>query len=451
MKPDDLSRRGFLTAGGVLVVGLGLSGTQTTRAAAQAVATAPAAWPTDRYLGKTVAPNQVDAFLALHGDGSLTVFTGKVDIGTGGRAALRQMVAEELGIAVERITEMIEGDTALSPDQGPTGGSQGISRGGQELRRAAATARQALLALGAQRLGLPAADLEAVDGVVRPRAGGPGIVYGDLVGKRQFGLPIDPKAPLRAPTDFRYIGMSVPRPDVPAKVTGRNRYVQDLKLPGMLHGHAIRPPAIGAGLVSVDESSIASIPGARVVRVGGFLGVVAEREWDAVRAARLLKAQWSAGTGLPDSATLPDAVRATSVVRDQAIAKKGDLSALTAGAPDIKTLAATYWWPLQTHGSIGPSCGVADVRADRATIWTPSQGTHRYQAGFARILGLPKERVRLVYVDGAGSYGQNGAEDAACAAAPRSKAVGRPVRVPWSRAEDQRMDPKGPPQPAVPA
>jgi CO/xanthine dehydrogenase Mo-binding subunit len=442
-----ITRRAFLGSGGVLVVGLGLGARTVRRAAAQAAA--PAArpgWPADRYLGKTVAPDQVDAFLAVHADGTVTAFTGKVDLGTGARAAMRQMVAEELDVAIERITELIEGDTAVCPDQGGTGGSTGVSRGGQELRRAAATARQALLTLAAQRLGRPAGDLEVADGVVRPKGGGPGVSYGELIGDRQLGLKIDARAPLKPPSAFRHIGRSVPRPDVPAKVTGRHLYVQNLTLPGMLHGRAIRPPALGATLQSVDESSIAGIPGARVVRVGGFLGVVAEREWDAVRAARALRARWSAGTGLPDHAALAVAVRATRVVRDQDVARQGDLSALGAPGPGVRTLGATYWWPVQTHGSLGPSCGVADVRPDGATIWTPSQATHRFREAFARILDLPRETVRLIYLDGAGSYGQNGAEDAACDAALLSRAVGRPVRVQWMREDEHGWDPKGPPQ-----
>ena len=442
-----ITRRTFLGAGGALVVGFGLGGRAVRRAAAQAATSAPVAgWPADRYLGKTVAPDQVDAFLAIHADNTITVFTGKVDLGTGGRAAMRQMVAEELDVPIERITELIEGDTALCPDQGGTGGSTGISRGGQELRRAGATAREALVALAAQRLGRPVGDLEVVDGVVRPKGGGPGVSYGDLIGDRQLGLKIDAKAPLKPSSAYRYIGQSVPRPDVPAKVTGRHLYVQNLTLPGMLHARVIRPPAAGAALQSVDESSIAAIPGARVVRLGSFLGVVAEREWNAVRAARALRAQWSAGAGLPDFVTLADGVRATRVVRDQDVAKKGDLTPLGAPGPGVKTLGATYWWPIQTHGSLGPSCGVADVRADGATIWTSSQATHRFRETFARLLGLPRDRVRLIYLDGAGSYGQAGAEDAACDAALLSRAVGRPVRVQWSREDEHVWDPKGPPQ-----
>ncbi len=445
---DGLTRRGFLRAGGALVVALGV-GPRGRGAAAQGGApasAAPAAWPADRFLGKTVAPDEVDAFVAIHPDSTVTLFTGKVDIGTGGRAALRQMLAEDLDVAIDRITTMVEGDTALTPDQGPTAGSQGISRGGQELRRVAATARAALLALGAQRLGRPVAELETADGTVRPRDGGPGVPYGALIGDRRFGIKVDPRAPLRSPADFRWIGRSVPRPDVPAKVTGRNLYVTDVRLPGMLHARVLRPPAPGATLASVDEASIAGIPTARVVRLGSFLGVVAEHEWDAVRAAGQLRAQWTGGTGLPELATLPDSVRRSPVARDQELARTGDPGSLIAGAPGTRTLAATYWWPIQTHGSIGPSCAVADVRPDRATIWTPSQATHRFRPAFARILGLPPGRVRVIFVDGAGSYGQNGYEDAACDAALLSRAVGRPVRVQWSRGDEHGWDPKGPPQ-----
>jgi nicotinate dehydrogenase subunit B len=433
----NLSRRGFLKTGGALIVGFGLGRHGARVAGAQTI---PGA---DRFLGKPLKADTVDSFLAIHADGSLTVFSGKVDLGTGARAAFRQMVAEELDVPIERIA-LIEGDTALTPDQGGTGGSYGVPRGGMQLRRAAATAREALLGLAAARLGQPVADLEARDGMVRPKAGGSGVSYGELVGDRRLNVPLDPKAPVKPPKDFRYIGQSVPRPDVPAKVTGRHGYVHDLKLPRMVHARVIRPPAIGATLVSVNESSIATIPGARVVRIGSFLGVVAEREWDAVRAARRLEARWSGGGGLADQATLYDALRSSALVRDEVIARKGDVSALGAMAGGLRMVTATYRWPMQTHGSIGPSCGVADVRADQATVWTASQATHRFQSAFAKILGLPTDRVRLIYLDGAGSYGQNGADDAACDAALLSKAVGRPVRVQWMREDEHGWDPKGP-------
>jgi len=431
-----LSRRAFLAAGGALVVAFRLP----VRACAQSVP------GTDRFLGKPVAPDLVDSYLAVHADGSLTIFVGKVDIGTGGRIAMRQIVAEELDVPPERIA-MIEGDTALTPNQGATAGSYGIARGGTQLRQAAATARQALIAQAAQKLNKPAAELDVADGVVRAKDGSASIAYGDLVGDQRFNVKLDPKALVKSPDHFRFIGKSLRRPDIPSKITGLHRYVHDLTLPGMLHARVVRPPAIGATLASVDESSVAAIPTARVVRIQNFLAVVAEREWDAVRAAAALRATWTPGAGLPDAAREFEAMRASRVVRDQEIAKKGDIAALNAPAPGLtRTLSAQYRWPIQTHGSIGPSCGVADVRDGRATIWTSTQNVHGFQATCARLLGLEASRVRVIYRDGAGSYGPNGADDAAAEAALLSRTLGRPVRVQWSRQEEHGLDPKGPAQ-----
>src|SRR6185436_2636090 len=334
-----VSRRSFLAAGGVLIVGLGLDG--LGRAGAQSIPDA------DRFLGKSLAPDAVDSFLAVHRDGSATIFVGRVDLGTGGRIAMRQIAGEELDIPLERIA-MIEGDTALTPNQGGTGGIYGIARGGSQLRLAAATARRGLVDLAAQRLGRPAGDLEVADGVVRGKDGTGSVSYGELIGDRAFNLKVDAAAPLKSPDRFRFIGKSLPRPDVPEKVTGHHRYLHDLTLPGMLHARVVHPPAFGATLVSVDEASIAGIAGARTVRMQSFLAVVAEREWDALRAARALKTQWGAGTGLPDHAKEFDAMRTSRVVRDQEVARKGDLAALSAPPAGTRTLAASYRWPMQT-------------------------------------------------------------------------------------------------------
>jgi nicotinate dehydrogenase subunit B len=439
-----LSRRRFLggglAAGGALIVGFGWSG----RAPAQTLPDA------NRFLGKSLAPDAVDSYLAVHADGSVTIFVGKVDLGTGHRIAMRQITGDELGIAPDRIA-MIEGDSALTPNQGATGGSYGVARGGMQLRQAAATARQALIALAASRLARPESDLDTADGAVSVRGGGASVSFADLIGGRTFNLKLDPKAPYRTADRVRYIGASLPRPDVPEKVTGTHHYLQDLTLPGMLHARVIRPPAGGASLVSVDESSLAGVPGARVARIQNFLAVLAEREWDAVRGARALKATWSTGAGTPpaglgDQSALYDSMKTGRVVRDQEVAKRGDLSALGTPPAGTRTLAGEYRWPFQTHGSMGPSCGVADVRADRVTIWSSSQGTHNLAATCARVLGLERDRVRVIYLDGAGSYGPNGADDAAMEAALLSRAIGRPVRVQWTREEEHGLDPKGPAQ-----
>jgi CO/xanthine dehydrogenase Mo-binding subunit len=428
-----LSRREFLQAGGALVIGLGFAGTPR----AQVITGADAA------LGKTLDVGELDGFLAVHADSTVTLYCGKVDLGQGLRIAIRQMAAEELGITVDRIA-MIEGDTALTPDQGATAGSSGVTRGGAQIRQAAATAREALIRMAAAQSGRPAAELEAVDGMIRPKAGGSGIAIGSLVGEKRFGMKIDPKAPLKDPTTYLIVGKPLPRPDVPAKVSGRHVFVHDLAVDGMLHGRAIRPPSVGAKLLEVDAASIKDIPGARVVRIESFLGVVADDEWDAVQAARLLKARWSGGNALIGHERVREWMRAGPFDAEEFLVRKGEARAQLAAA--AKRLTAEYYWPLQTHGSMGPSCAVADVRDGKATIWTASQATHRFRDAFAAFLGLPKSSVRLIYLDGAGCYGMNGHDDAAADAALLSRAVGRPVRVQWMREDEHGWDPKGPPQ-----
>jgi CO/xanthine dehydrogenase Mo-binding subunit len=428
-----LSRRAVVQ-GGALTVGFALAGFATNASAQPARIAGPAA--------RVVDPGQVDSYLTLNADGTATLFTGKVDLGQGLRIALRQMCAEELGIAPARI-KYVEGDTALCPDQGRTAGSNGIQRGGVQIRQAAATARQALIEIAAKHLGHKPEDLMAADGQVRPRLGGEGIAYARLLDGKQFNLRLDPKAPLKKPQDFVYIGKPLSRPDVPAKCTGSHIFVHDFTLPNMLHARVVRPPAIGARLNAVDEGSIKDIPGAKTVRIENFLAVVAEDEWNCVRALRALKTQWSEWAGLPEQSALIETLRAASASQE-VIENRGErLAQLPVGG---RTLAASYFWPLQSHGSIGPSCAVADVRADGATIWTASQATHAYWPHFARTLGLPKERVRVVYLDGAGCYGMNGHEDAAVEAALLSKSVGRPVRVQWMREDEHGWDPKGPAQ-----
>ena len=287
-------------------------------------------------------------------------------------------------------------------------------------------------------------DLVASNGEVRPKSGGTGVRFADLIGGRNFNLKLDPKAPLKDPATYTLVGKPLARPDVPAKCTGSFTYMQDFSLPGMVHARVIRPPAIGAKLVSVDEFSIKDFAGASVVRIKDFLAVVASDEWTAIRAARALRAQWSEWSGLPEQGKLIATLRADPGITDEVLVTRGQPEA--SGREGAKTLTASYFWPMQSHGSIGPSCAVADVNADAATVWTASQGTHGNRNTFARFLGLPRDKVRLIYLDGAGCYGMNGHEDAAADAAILSRAVGRPVRVQWSREDELGFDPKGPPQ-----
>lgn len=427
------SRRDVLKAGGAIIVSFALGGGLPKRVKAQNATDA----------GKPLDTHAVDSFIAIHPDGSVTLYTSHVDVGTGLRIAMPQMAAEELGVPIERIT-LVEGDTALTPDHGGTGGSTGIPRGAVEVRQAAATARQALLKLGAQQLQRQESQLTVADGQVRPIAGGAGVALGELVGGRRLSLEVDSKAPLKDPTHYALVGKPLLRPDVPGKCTGRHTYVQDFALPGMLHGRVIRPGAIGAKLLSVDESSIRAIPEVRVVRIENFLGVVAPDEWAAVRAARELKASWSEWQGLPGNEGLERYVREGAVQRSEQLVTKGDPSAALTTA--TQQFSASYSWPCQSHASLGPSCAIADVRADGATVWSSTQGTYGLRASLSRIFGIPQDKLRVIYLDGAGSYGGNGNDDAAADAVLLSRAVGRPVRVQWMRHDEHGWDPKGPPQ-----
>ena len=431
VKNSRFSRRAILK-GGAMTVGFALTGLP-----GRAIAQGPAG------ATRSLDPKAVDSFLAVNGDGTVTLYCGKVDLGQGLRISIPQIAAEELGIGVDKI-KFVEGDTALTPDQGRTSGSNGIQRGGMQIRQAAATARKALIDLAAQRLNAKPEDLVASGGEVKPKTGGAGISFANLIGGRQFDLKLDPKAPLKDPATYTIVGKALPRPDVPEKCFGTHIYMHDFALPDMLHARVIRPAAVGAKLVSVDESSIKDIPGAKVVRVKDLLAVVAGDEWNAIRASRALRAQWSEWTGLPAQTELAAALRADPDIVDETLVNKGSPAAQR---PDgAKALTATYYWPMQSHASIGPSCAVADVRADSATVWTASQGTHGNQGTFARFLGLPKDKVRLIYLEGSGCYGMNGHEDAAADAAILSRAAGRPVRVQWTREDELGWDPKGPPQ-----
>jgi len=428
---DALTRRAVVQ-GGALTVGFAFAAMRTRARAA-----------TGDAGPRPVDPNEVDAFLAVNGDGSVTVYCGKVDLGQGLRIAMRQIAGEELGIGVDMI-KYVEGDTALTPDQGRTSGSNGIQRGGMQLRRAAATARQALIELAAQRLNAAPDDLVAKDGEIKVKNGGAGIRFAELIGGTNFNLKLNPKARLKDPATYTLVGKPLPRPDVPAKCTGGFTYMQDFSVPGMAHARVLRPPAIGAKLTGVDEASIKNLPGASVVRIKDFLAVTADDEWTAVRAARALRAQWSEWSGLPAQHKLIATLRGDPQATDEMLINRGQPG--PSAQNGAVSRSASYFWPMQSHGSIGPSCAVADVRGDAATVWTASRGTHGNRKTFARFLGLPEEKVRLIYLDGAGCYGMNGHEDAAADAAIISRAVGRPVRVQWSRQDEHGWDPKGPPQ-----
>jgi nicotinate dehydrogenase subunit B len=424
------SRRDILKSGGALIVGFSLAG-RSGDALAQAGT-------------KPLALTAVDTFLAMDAKGMVTVYSGKVDLGTGIETALTQIVADELDVPFASI-KIVQGDTARTPDQGPTFGSLSIQNGGVQIRNAAAVARKALLELAATHLAAKPEELKVADGVVS--AGGKTVGYGDLIGGKAFSLTVDHTKPptTKDAKAYRIVGTPVPRLDIPDKVAARFTYMHDFRLPGMLHGRVVRPPAIGATLESVDEASIGGIPGiVKVVREGNFLGVVAENEWATIKAARQLKATWSQWEGLPEQAKLFDYIRAAKVAKDDVTGNVGN-AAEAMGKDGVKKLSATYDFAIHTHGSIGPSCAVAEFKDGKLTSWSASQATHNLQKQLAKMFGLPNESVRCIYLEGAGCYGRNGHEDAAADAALLAKAVGRPVRVQWMRADEHGWDPKGPP------
>ncbi|MGA8771928.1 MAG: molybdopterin cofactor-binding domain-containing protein [Rhodomicrobium sp.] len=394
--------------------------------------------------GKPIALNAVDSFLAIDAKGHVTVYSGKVDLGTGVETALAQIAADELDVPLEYVT-VVQGDTALTPDQGPTFGSLSIQIGGVQIRNAAAVARNALLELASTKLGAKPDELKIVSGIIS--VGEKSVTYGELTGGKSFSLTVDHKMPPKTkdPKDFKVVGTSIHRLDIPAKVSGTFTYMQDFRVPDMLHGRVVRPPAIGAKLESVDEASISGIPGiVKIVREGNFLGVVAENEWAAIKASQKLKATWSQWEGLPEKAKLFDYVRATKVAKDEVTGSAGN-TADAMGKAGIKKLSATYDFAIHTHGSIGPSCAIAEFKDGKLTLWTASQATHNLQKQLAKMFALPLENVRCIYVEGSGCYGRNGHEDAAADAALLAKAAGKPVRVQWSRADEHGWDPKGPP------
>jgi nicotinate dehydrogenase subunit B len=443
----DFSRRQIIEGAGVLAVGFAIGGTPGASTAAGAEAAV-----------RTVAPQSLDSWLAVARDGTVTLFTGRVDLGTGTETVFAQFVAEELDVPVTLI-RVVMGDTRLTPDQGKTTASLNVVRGSQPVRVAAAEARMVLVGLAAERLGIPAADLRTEGGFVLPRsAASGGVSYGDLIGDQRFsvtlevagrtaedisrGIMLEQKTPLKSPKDYKVVGTSVPRFDIPAKAAGTFEYVHNVRIPGMVHGRVVRPPAIGAKLLSVDGDSVRGIPGAQIVRRNDFLGVVAPREEDAIRAASAIQVEWSASERLPDFGSIYQELPRRAVVSDDLGYSQGDIAAgLARGGTRLK---ATYDFPFQAHAMIGPSCAVADVTAERAVIWSGSQWPQGDRSDIAKMLGLPVERVQLIWREASGSYGRLGCDDAAADAAIMSQIVGKPVRVQWMRHDEHGWEPVSP-------
>lgn len=423
---STVTRRDFLRSTGVLVVGFSFG--LHTRLDAAGVGEAIVPPPAD----------QLDSWLAINADGTITVFSGKVELGTGVSTALRQIVAEELDAPFGNIA-WVQGDSDRTVDQGPTVGSQTIKRGGAQLRMAAATARAALLELAAPKLGATPDALVIDNGLIQVQ-NDPSMrtSFDALLGGKRFERTVDRAAKPKSPREYTIVGKPLHRVELPAKMTGRHTYVQDVRVPGMLHARVIRPASIGAKLIGVDDNALKAIPGARVVRKENFLAVVAPREYDAIRAVEAVKPTWSESATLPAMSDLKRTLM--SIPATERVVTPGTVGA---GGTAVRRLSATYTWPFQMHASIGPSCGVADVRNGKATVWSSTQGAHTLKSAIAHLLQMQPDDVHVIWTEGSGCYGHNGSDDAAADAAVISHELGVPVRVQWSRADEHGWEPKG--------
>src|SRR5688572_6178392 len=447
MKSSEITRRQFLKTTGALVVSFNLF-SPAHRALAQ-FATLPSG---------DIDPTSLDSWLAITPDGNVTFYTSKVELGTGTITALAQIVAEELDVPFAKI-QMVQGDTSTSIEQGSTVGSRTIERAGPQVRQAAAAARQELLKLAGARLNTPVERLTVTEGVVSV-AGEPGkkVSYGQLIGGKNFNTKISasgtgwdmkvaPEVKAKDPKQYKVVGQSIKRVELPAKVTGEHDYIHDVRIPNMLHGRVVRPPVINTEPVSIDHDSIKGIPDVvMIAREGKFVGVVAKTEWAAIKASQTLKVTWSKPTSKVPAT--PDEVFAylknTKPVRTTKAVDKGNATDALAKAQ--KTYQGSFRWPFQMHGMIGPSCAIADVKGDKATIWSGPQGPFRTRGTVAKLLGIPEQNVRIIYHEASGSYGRMSTDDGAEDAALLSRAVGAPVRVQWSRHDEHGWEPKGPAQ-----
>jgi nicotinate dehydrogenase subunit B len=422
------SRRDFLKTSGALIVGFNLNGQVRQGGLSGALPGPPPA-------------NQLDSWIAIAADGAVTAYSGKEELGQGIGTAQIQLIAEELFVPFERV-KLVSCDTALTPDQSHTSGSQShpTNFNRANLARAGATARETLFRLASERLGVPAGQLAANDGVIGAKNDpSKKVSYGQLVGGRKFNLALDGNARRKPPGEWTVLGKPVPQPDLPDMVTGRFEFVHNVRVPGMLHGRVVRPPAPGSTLIGVDESSVEGLPGLVKVFVRkNFVGVVAEKQWQAIQAANKLKVTWTPGAGLPGRADFYQRLRNQKPTRDTLLVDSKDVEQKLGGA--VTTLKATYYHPYQMHGSLGSSCAVADVQGERATIWSATQAVWYQRNTAAMILGLKPENLRVIFCRGSGCYGLNGADTVTYDAALLSQAVGKPVRVQLTRKDEMAWE-----------
>jgi CO/xanthine dehydrogenase Mo-binding subunit len=429
LQEKEFSRRTLLKGGGAMIVGFSLAGLLPGRAYADV---------TGQPFPNMAA---IDTWIKIGADGTVTLFSGKVSMGTGSSTGLLQIVAEELDVPMAQM-RLVSGVTGVTPNQFTSSASNGISAGGAAARVAAAEARAALLQMASTKLGAPASALTVSDGVVSVLGDtSRRVSYAELIGGRLFNLtPMTPSgqlvtgsAKVKAPSTYTIVGTEVPRIDIPDMVSGKFTYVNQVRLPGMLHGRIVRANPWGADLISVDGFPKPIPDLVKVVVRDNFVGVVAKTEYAAIQAASQLKVKWADWSEMPAQSDLYKTMR-TVPVKERPGSAIGNVEAALAGA--AKTLSATYHVPYHGHGVIGPSASVADVSNGKATIWTQAQNVYGLRTSLSVLLGMPEANVQVIFTPGGGAFGQNGSDDAACDAALLSQAVGRPVRVQWMRQEE---------------
>jgi CO/xanthine dehydrogenase Mo-binding subunit len=448
----ELSRRSFVKGGGALIVAFGVAGAATAGRAQAADSPFASNGPPDLQA--------VDSFIAIHGNNTASIKTGRVEMGQGSNMGLMIIAAEELDMDVSQLT-FVQHDTNVTPNTGGTFGSTSISSAGPRVRSAAATAKQALLGLAAKELGVATSGLTVSKGVVS--GGGRTVTYGALIGDKLFNVgmaaaSVNPgQAPSKAVKDYSLVGITrMPRVDIPDKVTGRYAYVHNVKVPGMLHGRLIRPrgqSSYGDGtalkIVSVDEGSIKHLQGARVVRRGDFLGVVAPKEYVAIQAAAQLKVKYAEAPDIFGSGNLFKAMRDLDAA-GQTPARIGQASGnfdnAYNGPAAAKKVSASYAYQYNGHMPIGPTCAVANVTADGAIVITNTQDAYTMRSNLRDVLGLPLNKIRVIYAEGSSSYGNSPARhDGGLAAAVMSQLAGAPVRLQFMRWDEHGWDNFGPP------
>jgi nicotinate dehydrogenase subunit B len=422
------SRRDFLKSCGALIVSFSSGSLPLLSAQPGPFATHPS----------HIDPGKLDSWLAIGDDGVITAYTGKCDFGQGIFTVQSQLVAEELRVPIARV-KLIQCDTSVCPDQGTTSGSQSTptNLNSENLALAAATAREALFGLAAVKLGEPVEHLTVENGVITGTTGRH-VRYEELIGNKHFNLPLSKTAKRRSAADWTVLGKPIPSLDRTALMTGQFEFVHHIRVPGMLHGRVVRPPELGATVAHIDEQSVRNVRGlVKVVVRKDFVGVVAETQHEATLAARQLAVQWNPGPGLPPQKDFFDYLQ-RQPAQDALSVDSEDVDARLADASSV--IRARYTYPYQMHGSVGASCAVADVHQESATVWSATQSAYPTRSIVAKLLNMPIEKVRVIYVRGSGCYGLNGADAVSFDAAILSQAVGKPVRLQFSRQDEMRWE-----------